>query len=88
MYSLNAAGTPMIKDFPLLVSSAKLTLLAGEFSTKTSSLGMLSPTLMKARAELWKYLVGRVAASAKRRRAVVEAMIAGEAVSVLIRMKV
>lgn len=46
----------MIKDLPVLISLLKLTLLPGEFSTKTSTLGSLSPTLMKARAELWKDL--------------------------------
>ena len=53
---LKAAGTPIIKDFPVLISSAKLTLLPGEFSNKTSSFGMLSPALINARAELWNDL--------------------------------
>jgi hypothetical protein len=73
MYSLKAAGTPMIKAFPL-IASLKLTLLPGELSTRTSRFGSLSPTLMKARAELWKFL-GREALSASRRSAIVEAII-------------
>jgi hypothetical protein len=76
VYSLNAAGTPIIKDFPLLTSSAKLTLLPGESSTRTSSFGMLSPTLTKRPAELWKDLIGRAAVRVSRRRAAVVAMIA------------
>jgi len=48
---LNAAGTPMIKAFPLM-ASLKLTLLPGELSRRTSRLGSLSPTLMNAREEL------------------------------------
>ena len=52
MHILKAAGTPIIKDFPLATCSAKLTLLPGESSTKISSFGMLSPTLMKARTVL------------------------------------
>lgn len=63
----------MIKAFPL-IASLKLILLPGEFSTRTSRFGSLSPTLMKARAELWKFL-GREALSANRRSAIVEAII-------------
>ena len=65
----------MIKDLPVLICSLKLTLLPGEFSTKTSTLGILSPTLMKARAELWKNLDDREALSANLRRAVVDAIV-------------
>lgn len=65
---------PIIKPLPLVSSSARLTLLPGEFSTRTSMFGILSPTLIKARAELWNDLVGRAAARANRRRAVVDAM--------------
>jgi hypothetical protein len=71
---LKAAGTPIINAFPLAIS-LKLTLLPGESSTRTSSAGILSPTLMKARAELWKDRAGR-AAMANRRMADVDAMIA------------
>ena len=63
----------MIKAFPL-IASLRLTLLPGELSTRTSRFGSLSPTLMKARAELWKFL-GREALSANRRSAIVEAII-------------
>jgi hypothetical protein len=48
---LNAAGTPMIKAFPLM-ASLKLTLLPGELSRRTLRLGSLSPTLTKSREEL------------------------------------
>jgi hypothetical protein len=73
IYSLKAAGTPMIKAFPV-IASLKLILLPGELSTKTSRLGSLSPTLIKARAELWKFL-GREALRGSRRSAIVEAII-------------
>lgn len=63
----------MINALPVIVSD-KLTLLPGEFSTRTSRLGSLSPTLMKARAEEWKLLVGREALSASRRKIVVDAI--------------
>ena len=66
MHLLKAAGTPMIIELPLLISSAKLTLLPGEFSTRTSSSGMLSPTLINGLAELWKVLAGRAAVRASR----------------------
>lgn len=39
----NAPGTPMITDLPLLVSSARLTLLPGDDSNNVV-LGILSPT--------------------------------------------
>jgi hypothetical protein len=48
---LNAAGTPMIKPFPE-IASLRFTLLPGEPSARTSRLGMLSPTLTKARCEV------------------------------------
>lgn len=72
--SLKAAGTPMIKALPLM-ASLKLTLLPGEFSTKTSRLGSLSPTLMKERVEAWKLLDEREALRATRRRAIVDAIV-------------
>jgi hypothetical protein len=50
---LKAAGTPMIRDLPFLISSLRLILFPGEDSTKPSTVGMESPTLMKARVELW-----------------------------------
>jgi len=65
----------MIKDLPVVTCSLKLTLLPGEFSTKTSTFGTLSPTLIKARAELWKDLDDREALSASLRRAVVDAIV-------------
>lgn len=71
MNPLKAAGTPMINALPLM-ASLRLTLLPGEFSTKTSRLGSLSPTLMKERAEAWKPLDEREALRATRRRAVVD----------------
>ncbi len=74
---LKAAGTPMIKAFPV-IASPKLTLLPGELSTRTSRLGILSPTLMKARDELWKVREVREAREplrVNRRRARVEAML-------------
>lgn len=37
-----------------LISLAKLTLLPGEFSTRTSRLGMASPFCTNAGAVLWK----------------------------------
>jgi len=64
----------MIKDLPVLISLLKLTLLPGEFSTKTSRAGILSPTLMKARAELWKDRDGREALRANLRRAALDAI--------------
>ena len=71
---LKAAGTPIINAFPV-VNSLKLTLLPGLFSTRTSRFGSLSPTLMKARAELWKDRAGRVAPKATRRRANCDAIV-------------
>ena len=50
---LNAAGTPMITPLPFS-SLARLTLLPGEFSTRTSRLGMASPFWTKAGVVLWK----------------------------------
>ncbi len=75
-YLLKAAGTPMIKALPVMVS-LKLTLLPGEFSTRTSRFGSVSPILMKARAEEWnlKIPVGREALRAARRRTVVETIL-------------
>jgi hypothetical protein len=67
----------MIKAFPV-IASPKLTLLPGELSTRTSRLGILSPTLMKARDELWKVREVREPREplrANRRRARVEAML-------------
>jgi hypothetical protein len=55
---LKAAGTPMMRDFPFLISSLRLTLLPGDDSTSPSTLGIESPTFTKARAELWKDLAG------------------------------
>lgn len=74
-FILKAAGTPIIKDFPVLISSLNLTLLPGEFSTKISRFGILSPTLMKARAEPWKDLDDREAPRPSLRSAVVEAIV-------------
>lgn len=54
----------MIKALPV-VSSLRLTLLAGEFSTKVSRLGILSPTLMNARGVVEK--VRKAWGAAKRR---------------------
>jgi hypothetical protein len=71
---LKAAGTPMIRAFPLMVS-LRFTLFPGELSTRTSRLGSLSPTLINAREELWKALEVREAPRASLRRANVEAML-------------
>ena len=70
----------MIKAFPV-IASPRLTLLPGELSTRTSRLGILSPTLMKARDELWKVREAREALRANRRR------IRGEAILQLTRLK-
>ena len=50
---LNAAGTPMIRPFPVS-SLARLILLPGEPSVKTSKSGMRSPTFTKTGLEAWK----------------------------------
>lgn len=49
---LNAAGTPMMRPLPFN-SLAMDTLLPGEFSTSSTS-GIASPTLTKAREDAWK----------------------------------
>lgn len=50
---LKAAGVPMIRPFPL-ISFARLTLLPGDPSTKTSRSGIASPFWTNAGAVLWK----------------------------------
>lgn len=52
------------------IASLKFTLLPGEFSTRTSRFGSWSPTLMKARDEAWKLLMGatRVVVAARWRK--------------------
>lgn len=71
---LKAAGTPIMRAFSF-VNSLKSTLLPGEFSTSTSRLGSLSPTLIKAREEIWKDRAGRAALKATRRMANMDDMI-------------
>ena len=66
----------MIRDLPFLISSLKLTLFPGDDSTSPSTLGIASPTLTNARAELWKDLDVREALSANLRSANVDAMVA------------
>lgn len=53
MNLLNAAGTPIIRALPL-ICSLRLTLFPGESSTRTSRLGMLSPTLTNCLGEIWR----------------------------------
>lgn len=48
---LKAAGTPMIN--PLSSSCDRLTLLPGEFSTRTVRSGIRSPTSTQAGREVW-----------------------------------
>ena len=56
-------------------SSLTSTLFPGEFSTSTPlSWGSLSPTLIRARDELWNDRAGRAAVRAKRRRADIDAI--------------
>lgn len=52
-HALKAAGTPTMTPLPL-ISLARLILLPGESSTRTSRLGMASPFCTKAGAVLWK----------------------------------
>ena len=50
---LKAAGTPTIKPLPVS-SFDRLTLFPGEFSTRTSRSGMLSPAFTATREVVWK----------------------------------
>jgi hypothetical protein len=67
----------MINALPLLMASLRLTLLPGEFSTRTSRFGSESPTLMRARLEAWKLLVkvARDEVATRRRKIVVEVIV-------------
>lgn len=71
---LKAAGTPMTKPLPVS-SLARLTLVPGEHSCRTSRFGRLSPTLTLDRADAWKRAArgcgGAGADEGVRRRAVV-----------------
>jgi hypothetical protein len=72
---LNAAGTPIRRALPE-ESSLTSTLLPGEFSTSTPlSCGSLSPTLIRARDELWNDRAGPLAVRANRRRTDIDAIL-------------
>lgn len=64
----------MINALPL-IASVRLTLFPGEFSTRTSRFGSLSPTWMKAREEEWKVRAGIRAVRAARRKTFVDAIL-------------
>lgn len=53
VHALKAAGVPIMTAL-FLISLARLTLLPGEFSTRTSRFGMASPFCTNAGAVLWK----------------------------------
>lgn len=64
----------MIRAFPF-VNSLRSTLLPGEFSTRTSRFGSLSPTLMNEREVQWKPRADRVPLNPSWRMANLDAMI-------------